>query len=507
MSRAAGKQQRAPIGMLMVAAALMMAHQVAGKASRDAIFLSQFGTATLPAMVAVAAIAAIVTSVVGSRTFVRLGPHRLAPVSFALSGLLQIAEEIGLRGSLFGSGYELFYTAVAPGDKRAVKSLIDVGADRAGDAVGSAGVSLMLVMSPGRNGPILVLACCMSIIAVLLTMRLRQGYLHALETSLVERAIELDPSIVEDAATRSVLMRSVYKRSPGFADRPPTRAAVATPFSASDSFLRRAADLRSNDVERAIRVASELGPNDWALAPLVVDLLAWDESMPGAREALKRMGVKITGVLVDALLDTDRDFVLQRRVPRVLVDLPSARCVDGLFAALEDARFEVRFYSGRALFLLLKDHPVLSIPPQRAWEAVNRELSLQLSVGNSHRLLDSRGSHETHWFFDDELRERADRNLEHLFTLLALVLPERAVRTAFRALHTEDVHLKGAAIEYLESATPPPTRQLLLPMLEADAEFRAGTVTNGRALENLLATTARVNRSLNLEALEAGTPQ
>ena len=70
------------------------------------------------------------------------------------------AGEIGLRGSLFRSGYELFYTAVAPGDKRAVKSLIDVGADRAGDAVGSAGVSLMLVVSPGRHGPILALACC-----------------------------------------------------------------------------------------------------------------------------------------------------------------------------------------------------------------------------------------------------------------------------------------------------------------------------------------------------------
>ena len=92
MSRAAGKQQRAHIGMLMAASALMMAHQVAGKASRDAIFLSHFGTAALPAMVTVAAIAAIVTSVVGSRTFVRLGPHRLAPVSFALSGVLQIAE-------------------------------------------------------------------------------------------------------------------------------------------------------------------------------------------------------------------------------------------------------------------------------------------------------------------------------------------------------------------------------------------------------------------------------
>ena len=72
--------------------ALMMAHQVAGKASRDAIFLSQFRTADLPAMVTVAAIAAIVASIVGSRTLVRLGPHRVAPVSFAVSGVLQLAE-------------------------------------------------------------------------------------------------------------------------------------------------------------------------------------------------------------------------------------------------------------------------------------------------------------------------------------------------------------------------------------------------------------------------------
>ena len=91
MSRGADNQ-RAHLGLLMVTSALMMAHQVAGKASRDAIFLSHFGTSALPAMVTVAAIAAIVTSVVGSRIFVRLGPYRVAPVAFALSGVVQIAE-------------------------------------------------------------------------------------------------------------------------------------------------------------------------------------------------------------------------------------------------------------------------------------------------------------------------------------------------------------------------------------------------------------------------------
>ena len=79
-------------GMAMVVSSLTMAYQVAGKASRDAIFLSQFKTTDLPAMVTVAAIAAIVVSIASSRTLVRLGPHRVAPVSFALSGVLQFAE-------------------------------------------------------------------------------------------------------------------------------------------------------------------------------------------------------------------------------------------------------------------------------------------------------------------------------------------------------------------------------------------------------------------------------
>jgi hypothetical protein len=218
------------------------------------------------------------------------------------------------------------------------------------------------------------------------------------------------------------------------------------------------------------------------------------------------MGGKIIGMLVDALLDPDRDFVIRRRLPRVLAYLPSQRAVDGLFAALQDTRFEVRFYAGRALYLLLNEHSGLSIPPEHLWAAVNRELSLQRSVWDSHRLLDRRGSQESDWFFDDELLDRADRNLEHLFTLLALLLPVEAVRIAFRALHTNDAQLKGTAFEYLESATPVDTRQVLLPLLEADAENRSHAASGNSPIESLLASTARVNRTLNLQPLgmEAG---
>jgi hypothetical protein len=54
--------------MAMTVSGLMMAHQVAGKATRDAIFLSQFKTTALPTMVSTAALAAVVISLWRGRT-------------------------------------------------------------------------------------------------------------------------------------------------------------------------------------------------------------------------------------------------------------------------------------------------------------------------------------------------------------------------------------------------------------------------------------------------------
>jgi ATP/ADP translocase len=47
------------------------------------------------------------------------------------------------RNSLFRSAYELFYTPLPPMKKRAAKTIIDVGVDRIGTALGS-GVLLVI---------------------------------------------------------------------------------------------------------------------------------------------------------------------------------------------------------------------------------------------------------------------------------------------------------------------------------------------------------------------------
>jgi len=92
MSAAEEAPLRQPTSMAMTILGLIMAYLVAGRATRDAIFLSQFSTSNLPAMVAVAAIAAVAMSMLGSRMLVRLGPNRMAAFAFALSGIMQVAE-------------------------------------------------------------------------------------------------------------------------------------------------------------------------------------------------------------------------------------------------------------------------------------------------------------------------------------------------------------------------------------------------------------------------------
>src|SRR5262249_56462958 len=65
-------------------------------------------------------------------------------------GSLVVARggESVFRSSFFRAGYELFYTPVPPDEKRAAKTLIDVGFDRLGDGLGGGLVRLAALVAP-----------------------------------------------------------------------------------------------------------------------------------------------------------------------------------------------------------------------------------------------------------------------------------------------------------------------------------------------------------------------
>jgi AAA family ATP:ADP antiporter len=401
------------------------------------------------------------------------------------------ALELILRGSLFRSGYELFYTPIPSQDKRAVKTLIDVGSDRMGDALGAGTLQLLLWLGPATARPqILAIAVGLAAISAWIASRMDKAYLQVLERGLISRAVELDLGDVQDSTTMSAVLQttSVPVQTPAAKPTAPARAAVAAGL---DPVVETLAELRSGDAERVLPALTRVEP---VLVGQVIRLLAWDEVSPLAREALVHQGRGITGQLVDVLVDEGQDFAVRRRIPRILARMGGQRAMDGLMESLGDARFEVRFQCGRAMDYLRQKDGALHVEAARIYEVVGRELSVSKPIWEGHRLLDQRDVMDSYSFLDDVLRERANQSLEHVFSLLAVVLEREPLQVAFRALHSEDRLLRGLGLEYLEGVLPSGLGGRLTALVD-EAPARG----KGQSDEALLDRLMQSNQSLVLE--------
>lgn len=390
-------------------------------------------------------------------------------------------SEMVVRNSVFRSGYELFYTPVAPEEKRAAKPVIDVGMDRLGELLGSAVIrALLWLPSAMVKSAILVTAAAAGLLGVWCAKRLNRGYVGSLERSLRNRAIELDLSQVEDKTTYTTVVKVLLPPVPGESPRQPVLA---------DPVLRRIRDLRSDAAGR-IRRGLEDGPLTPELAGHVIPLLARDDLAIEVATSLRQVAPAITGQLADALLDPAQDFAVRRRIPQVLSVLDSRRAADALVSGLEDKRFEVRYRCAKALRSVLDRNAALSIPESVVFDTVLRELESGKLVWESYRLLDGDDS--------GELEGRANRGLQQVFTLLSLILPREPVRIAFRALHTGDEMLRGTAIEYLDSILPRPVQQRLAVLLDDRRPVRPAA----RSREQILAALLRSHESIEIRLAE-----
>jgi HEAT repeat protein len=424
------------------------------------------------------------------------------------------AGESVFRGSLFRSSYEIFYTPIPPNEKRAAKSLIDVGFDRLGDAMGAGLVFLMLTMVPASSSAaILSVAAACSAAAIVVASRLNRGYIQTLERSLLNRALEIDLSDVEDMTTETVMLRALPAvkplanplRSDDAEDR--TRAetrrtslAAGLPGKLSTDMLQILA-LQSRDCERILRVLQSDQPLAPPLVPYVIPLLAyWDPVAGEAVHALRRVAEERVGELIDALTNPNQEFAVRRRLARVFSVCVSQRAVDGLILGLEDQRFEVRFQCARSLAAIVEKNPRVRIDSALIFEIVRREAAVGRPVWESHRLLNQLEDRDE-YFADEFVKDRANRSLSHVFTLLSLVLAPEPLRIAFRGLHTEDPGLRGTALEYLEGVLPPTIRNALWRFLE---DTRPRPSSPARPRDEILADLVRSHDSivLNLEELQ-----
>ncbi|MGQ0721807.1 MAG: hypothetical protein ACT4PE_09575 [Candidatus Eiseniibacteriota bacterium] len=390
--------------------------------------------------------------------------------------------EAAVRSSLFRSSYELFFAPLSPSEKRASKTLIDVGFDRLGDAVGAACVQVALALGllggdPGRLG---AFAAALGVTGLLVTRRLERGHVAALERNLVRRGGEqADVTAVIEAMPDVDLTTTLPRIDIEPAQPSPAASTALAAPRASVS------DLHSNDsgrVRSALRSQETLAPQS---LPRVIELLAWDEVAPEAAAKLRSAGDAAVDSLVAALLDPETEFAVRRRIPRVLVTAPSERTMRGLLGGLFDQRFEVRYQCGAALARLRERRPDLAVDAATVLQAVKREARVERRVWESHRLLDAEGERLESPFVDDVIRERSHRGLAHVFALLSLVLPAGPLKIAYRGLHTDDAHLRGTALEYLESVLSEDIRESLWPFLD-DARPKRTPRRADEALDSLL---------------------
>jgi hypothetical protein len=214
------------------------------------------------------------------------------------------------------------------------------------------------------------------------------------------------------------------------------------------------------------------------------------------------MAPEITGQLIDRLLDPKEEFAIRRRIPRILATCDSERAAQGLLEACLDKRFEVRYRAGAALAQIHQRHPDIPIGRDRVYRVVLKEVKVDRRVWEGERrLLDKLKEGDSSPFLDDVIQTRTNRSMEHVFTLLSLVLPNEPLRIAYRGLHTDDANLRGTALEYLESVLPADIRRSLWPFLEGAGPM--GKDHTDRSEEEILEDLLRSNPSIemNLEEL------
>jgi len=108
-----------------------------------------------------------------------------------------------VENSLFRSGYELHYTPVLTEKKRATKTFIDVGVNKAGTALGS-GVTLLVLWATTSSALSVLVVCgfVASIAALVVTRKLHQGYVAALAEQLRVGLIKPDQLVTLDATSK-----------------------------------------------------------------------------------------------------------------------------------------------------------------------------------------------------------------------------------------------------------------------------------------------------------------
>jgi len=378
-----------------------------------------------------------------------------------------------LGKSLYRTVAELLWIPVSPALRRRTKAFIDSMVNSAGDGMGALIVLLWVTLGqfPSRFLSAFVIGAALLLLGlsramgaqyfITLRNRLEQSGNDAnvLEEAGLYRADRLGATLTRMDITRVLSTTGIQL------DGPTAPLADLTRQQTRDQGPETPSDLlRSGEpvlIERALTSREAWKNED---LPYLVPLLARDAWLRPAIRALADHGVAGVPYLSSVLGDDHADFVLRRRIPRVLARIDHPDADQALIDALGAGRFEVRYRVALALYRRSQEGMRKSAGnwEKEVWTAIRAQLGREKPVWELARLLDAEVDDG---FVERRVGLRGELSLEHTFRMLSLVLDRDTVRAAYHGIILNDPELNSFALEYLEQALPSDVRNRLWPFI------------------------------------------
>lgn len=399
-----------------------------------------------------------------------------------------------LRKSLLRPMLEFLYVPVTASIRRRTKLFIDSFVDSAGEGAGAVLVFLWVVLADKQSKYLSALVIALSLAMLVLSRRMGKRYMETIVSRLKEKDFAITGMDAAAGLRKIHLLTASFSRldiqtiimEAGRSDRLDMGkdSMLQTESGIRDDTLHSSGgEIDNLDVVSALKsrddavVLSVLqNTKSWAedQIALLVRLLARDNLQKYATRSLLQVGRAAIPNLARQLRDEDTDFVIRRRIPRVLAGIGGVDAENALFDALSSRRFEIRYRTVIALARLKKDGLVAPQDQWKklVWNAIRREVNYNRPVWEMRSLLDSLDPSENDGLVETRVGTRCDLSLEHTFRMLTLVLDPEPVAAALHGIILEEEDLKSFALEYLESTLPSDISERLWLFIGDVSEYR-----------------------------------
>lgn len=382
-----------------------------------------------------------------------------------------------LRKSIYRSASEVLFVPLPAMLRRKTKTFIDSVVDATAEGLGAIIIFLWVTLSGLATRYLSLYVIAAAAYLIYLSRRMGTRYFDTVTEQLTDSGVGAAVSSGVDLGGRDLLsgtftridIQSLLQDSGFETPEPEDKRRRETRAEPEDTL----ALLRSPDTGSVARVLMRTTEWDDSHVPALTRLLARDQLYDMAAAVLVSLGDRVIPYLIKRLLDENTEFVIRRRIPRVLAKTGGSQVDDALLDALAANRFEIRYRA--ALSLSRRRERGLPIAEarveSRVWDAIRREVTRDRPVWELQRLLD------TFEKDDDKLvlqkaGVRGSLSLEHTFRLLAIVLPPEPVQAAFHGILSEDENLKSFAHEYLEQVLPDDIRERMWPFIGDVSEYQ-----------------------------------